>query len=408
MRFVRAAIALVVVAGAAATGLRWAGTGQADVPGLGDVDWGEFTPLSPERILDTRQGIGAAANTPIGPGGSIEVVVAGRAGVPTSGVTAVVLNVTATEPTEPSFVTVHPAGTARPNASTVNVLRGQSVPNLAVAKLGAGGKLAVYNDSGATHVLFDVMGWYANSAAVGTKSRLRTISPSRLLDTRIGGTALGAGQSIDLQVTGRAEVPAGATAAVLNVTATRASAGTFVTVYPGDLAAVPPVSNLNAQPNQTVPNLVMVRLAANGTVKLYNYAGSTDVVVDVVGYYDRVYADNKGQVMAIPPTRKVDTRETRNPLGPNQVALMQFSTTNVGGVILNVTVTNPTEASFLTVFPATNGEQTMLPTASNLNFERAQTVANLVTVKVPPNGVVVFYNYAGTVDVVVDVVGLVS
>ncbi len=70
--------------------------------------------------------------------------------------------------------------------------------------------------------------------------------------------------------------------------------------------------------------------------------------------------------------------------------------------VLNVTVTNPTDAGFLTVFP--EGE-TPMPTVSNLNFSSGETVANLVTVPLSATGGVTIYNSAGSTDVVADVEG---
>ena len=45
------------------------------------------------------------------------------------------------------------------------------------------------------------------------------------------------------------------------------------------------MSNLNFVPGQTVPNLVMVRIGTNAKISLYNSAGSTDLIADVVGYF---------------------------------------------------------------------------------------------------------------------------
>ena len=71
------------------------------------------------------------------------------------------LNVTATEPTALSFLTAWPAGEARPLASNLNYGPGQTVPNLVVVKVGAGGVVNLYNSSGSTHVVADLAGWYA-------------------------------------------------------------------------------------------------------------------------------------------------------------------------------------------------------------------------------------------------------
>ena len=79
-------------------------------------------------------------------------------------------------------------------------------------------------------------------------------------------------------------MPAGATGLVADVTATNGTTGSFVTVFP-DGVAKPNSSNLNFGPGQTIPNLVTVKLAANGKVDLYNELGYVDLVADAVGYY---------------------------------------------------------------------------------------------------------------------------
>jgi len=73
---------------------------------------------------------------------------------------------------------------------------------------------------------------------------------------------------------------------VLNVTVTNPTAPSFLTVWPSDAASQPTASDLNYVAGQTSPNLVVVRLGADGSISLYNAAGSTDVIIDVVGYYN--------------------------------------------------------------------------------------------------------------------------
>ena len=120
-----------------------------------------YNSLSPARILDTREGNGAPA-APLGSGKTLDLQVTGRGGVPSSGVSAVVLNVTVTEPSAGGFLTAFPTGEARPNASNLNFTAGQTVPNLVVAKLGAGGKASLYNPFGSVQVIADVAGWYGS------------------------------------------------------------------------------------------------------------------------------------------------------------------------------------------------------------------------------------------------------
>ena len=80
--------------------------------------------------------------------------------MPASGVSAVVLNVIATEPTAVSFLTAFPTGQVRPLASNLNFRGGQTVPNLVAVKLGSGGKVSLFNAAGGVHAIADVAGWY--------------------------------------------------------------------------------------------------------------------------------------------------------------------------------------------------------------------------------------------------------
>ena len=119
----------------------------------------DFTPLTPARIVDTRDGTGGFAGQ-VGPGATINPKVTGVGAVPATGVGAVVLNVTVTAGTAPSFLTVYPDGQSRPEASNLNFTAGQSVPNLVVAKVGTDGRVRAFNYAGSVHVIFDVVGWF--------------------------------------------------------------------------------------------------------------------------------------------------------------------------------------------------------------------------------------------------------
>ncbi len=130
----------------------------ADVAGWygtnGTSPAGMFTPVAPSRLLDTRSG------ATIGAAGTVHLQVTGRGGVPASGVSAVVLNVTVTEPSSTGFLTAWPGGEGRPLASNLNYVSGQTVPNLVVVKVGAGGVVDLFNSTGSTHVVADVAGWF--------------------------------------------------------------------------------------------------------------------------------------------------------------------------------------------------------------------------------------------------------
>ena len=122
-------------------------------------DNASYHPLSPARILDTRSGNGAPKAKP-GSGATMDLQVTGRGGVPSSGVSAVVMNVTVTQPSAGGHLTAWPTGSSLPLASNLNFVAGQTVPNLVVAKVGTGGKLNLRNNFGQVHVVADAVGWY--------------------------------------------------------------------------------------------------------------------------------------------------------------------------------------------------------------------------------------------------------
>ena len=372
-----------------------------------------YRPLEPARILDTRNGTGGFSAA-VGPAGTIAVPVAGRGGVPATGASAVVLNVTVTQPTAETFLTVFPNGTPRPLASNLNVLAGQTVPNLVTAKLGADGKVAMYNHSGTVHVVADVVGWYGEVGAPGG-SRLNPLAPARVLDTRTGtggfGSPVGAASTISPLVTGVGGVPAaGVTAVVLNVTVTEPTAETFLTVFPSGTTR-PLASNLNAIAGRTVPNLVIAKVGADGRVSVYNHSGRAHVIFDVVGWFGADGAPAGSRFHPLVPARVLDTRNGTGglggPVGPGATIFPTIAGQGgvpLGGVtavVLNVTVTQPTAETYVTVFPS----GTTPPLASNLNVLPGQTVPNLVVARVGPDGKVSVYNNTGTLHVVIDVVG---
>src|SRR4051794_17860736 len=221
----------------------------------------KFTPVTPSRILDTRTGLGAPMAA-VPSNGSIDLQVTGVGAVPSSGVVAVALNLTATNATLPGFVTAWPTGTQRPTVSNLNVTHtGQTIPNFTIVRVGDGGRVSLYALN-RLDLVADVAGYWT-AATSSHDGRYVAAGPVRVLDTRSG---LGGPQqpvpglsSITVQMTGTPGVPArGVSAVVLNVTATNATGPGFVTVWPTDKAQ-PVASSLNVEHvGQTIPNFVIV------------------------------------------------------------------------------------------------------------------------------------------------------
>jgi hypothetical protein len=385
-------------------------------------NFGVLTPPTfPARILDTRAGFATIDGLFAGGGAfaaaaSRDLLVAGRGGVPASSATAALLNLTATNTTASGFVTAWPSGTTFPLASNLNFTAGQTVPNLALAKLGNGGNVSLFNSAGSTDLIADVA-WYFNAA-----SQVTALVPARVLDTRPGFStvdgqfagigALNAGQKLDLKVTGRGGLPAnGVGSVVMNVTVTGPSASGFITAWPSGQAQ-PLASNLNFVAAQTVPNLVITGVGTNGAVSLFNSAGSTQLIADVTGWFP-----SGAQLTSLTPARLLDTRAGFATIdgqfsgGGAMTALGTLDLT-VGGrggvpasgaeaVVLNVTAVSPSTTGFAAVWPSGYAQ----PNASNLNFTPGQTRPNLVISAIGSNGKVTLFNSAGTTHMVVDVLG---
>jgi hypothetical protein len=243
---------------------------------------GRFRPVPPSRVLDTRGG----APVGYGAGGALALTVTGRGGIPATGVSAVVLNLTVTNPSAAGFLAVYPAGTAWPGNSNLNFSAGQTIPNRVIAPVGAGGAISILGSVDRADVVVDVGGWFTDgsdpAASGGAYSGAR---PARLLDTRSGIGAVGTGGTYHLVVAGAGAAPAtGVTAVALNVTAVNVSAPSFVAVYP-DGSSYQVTSDLNTDPTRISTNLVIVKVGSGGRVDLYNSSGWVDLVVDLMGWY---------------------------------------------------------------------------------------------------------------------------
>lgn len=362
---------------------------------------GGYHPVTPARVLDTRTSGG-----PIGAGATRSLGVLGLGGVPASGVRAVAMNVTVTGGTAPSVLTVWPTGQARPVASNLNWVPGDTRPNLVVSATGVLGAVDLYNLAGSVQVVADVIGWYDDGSVVGGAD-LHPLTPSRILDTRDGtGSAtspFGPGESRILEVAGRGGVPAsGATAAVLNVTVTDPTDSSFLTIWPSDVAR-PLASSLNWPAGATRPNLVVAPLAADGSLALYNLTGQVEVIADVVGWYG---GTDGSHFVAQSPVRILDTRPSGFPLAQGESRTLTVAgsggvPTWANAVVLNLTGTEPTAATFVTAWPA----GVPRPLASSLNLGAGETVPNLVVVPLGTGGAISLYNNLGRVHLVADVVG---
>ncbi|MFE4518260.1 hypothetical protein ACFRMQ_29240, partial [Kitasatospora sp. NPDC056783] len=140
---------------------------------------GAFVPAGPTRLLDTRDGTGTGGVVRPLAQSRLVLDVSQVAGNPSVKPTAVVLNVTVTNPTRSSHLTVYPAGGNQPITSNLNFLPGQTVPNLVTVPTGTDGRIVFSNNDGTTDVIADLAGYYTLDKAAST---FVANGPTRLLD----------------------------------------------------------------------------------------------------------------------------------------------------------------------------------------------------------------------------------
>lgn len=393
---------------------------------------GEFHPLPPQRVLDTRSGtnIAAGARALVPDEGSVfQVPLSGRGGLPAMGeghdVLGIAASITVVDPTQPGYLSAFGTGGPEGTSSIVNFGTGENVPNMAILAPGDGGSVSVrlvsQGAAGTAHVLIDVFGWFSTSDHPEQGSRLIPVGPGRIFDSRqaaFGATPIAGGSATRVQVRGATSldprqeniVPpdADVTGALLNITAVNQgpqSASTFVSVLPVEPApgAPPTTSNLNLRRDHVMANLVLTPVGPDGSIWLYNSAGDTHLIVDVVAYLQpRPVSTREGRVIPLlRPFRTFDTRQAE--FGASTLGAGQAETWSLacfvadvridgrwvgaqGAVLGNLTATGleprpdwpswaPPVESYLTVFPARSDDD-RLPTASNVNVRQGQSVAN--------------------------------
>lgn len=252
----------------------------------------------------------------------------------------------------------------------------------------------------------------ASATAPAATGAYHALSPTRILDTRVGVGApqspVAARGSISLDLSKVTGVAPGDTV-VLNVTVTAPTALGYVTAYP-DGSQLPIASNLNFVAGLTVANLTVVRIGDDDKVALYNGShGTVELVADLEGYFaGSQNANDQGAFGALPsPTRLLDTRGSagHGPVGAHQSVSFALGNTippGVSAVVLNVTVANPSALGYISAY-ADGGAK---PSSSNLNFVPGQIVPNLVVAPVGADGKVALYNgSSGTVQLIADAAG---
>ncbi len=385
------------------------GGNTCDTTGTPNDPFPAFAPLAPARYADSRDEHtfdGRYRNTGPRPAKTTwEIEIAGRGQVPLDA-SAAVVNVTVLDGTGPGFATVYPCGDV-PTTSSVNYGSGTVEANEVVGKLSPTGTICVFTTAQA-NVIVDVVGY------VTAESPYEPLRPRRFADSRDEATLDGrfrdTGQrrsttTWEIDVAGRGEVPADATAVVANVTVTGGVTPGFATVFP--CGTVPLASSLNYGSGITRPNEVVTRLSSRGTLCVYTLT-DVDVIVDVVGYLpaapgitvatQRRYADSRVERTFDGAFRATGTRRGGT-TWEIEMAGRGDIPPDAETVIANITVIGRGGPGFATVYPCGD-----VPTASSLNYASGAVRANETIAKLSSNGTLCVFTLTDA-EVIVDIGG---
>jgi hypothetical protein len=335
-----------------------------------------YTPITPVRTLDTRTSYGV-----IGAGQSISVPVAG---VP-SDAAAVALNMAVINAGGAGYAVFGPNN----GISSINYPAGEVVSGATVAPI-PGGRLAV-TTTDAAHLIADVTGYFS-----GTGAGLVAAPYRRVFDSRSSGAA-GAGQ--ELWIDARGVLPAGATAAMVNLAIVAPAQAGFLAAGPCGVALG--TSSVNFKAGQTVATHATVPVR-DGSFCIRS-TSVAHVIVDV----GSAFVNGQGaSFTAVAPVRLMDTRAPNSAitgrLAPGQEVRIPLETLpgapSSGAVSVTLTVAGPQVPGWLSAGPCgTLGQH------SNLNFGLEGARANQAIL--PVAGGLCLLSSA-TADVIVDLTGV--
>jgi hypothetical protein len=307
----------------------------------------------------------------------------GRCGIP-SGAKAYSVNVTAVPAGPLSFLSLWDGDTPRPLVSTLNSFHGGVVSNAAVVRAGFNNGIAVYT-ADRIDVILDMNGYFTENPQA---MAFYTLPPCRVADTRLPAFASLGPPSLAADTTrnfalaaGTCQIPNWATAYSLNATVVPATTLSYLTLWPTG-SGRPLVSTLNSFDGAVIGNAAIVPAGANGSVSAYA-TNSTELVLDVNGYFGATGNLNALRFHAIIPCRVLDTRTAAfgapHPGG-------QTRDYRVGGgcgipsdaraYSLNITAVPPGPLTYLSVWPAGTSQ----PSVSTLNSLSGRMTANAAIV----------------------------
>ena len=342
-----------------------------------------FVPMTPCRLVDTRNATGPFGAPSIAGDTSRSFVIPGSACAVPPTATAYSLNVTVIPRAGLGYLTVWPTGVEQPVVSTLNS-DGRVKANAAIVPAGNSGAISVYATD-TTDLVLDINGYFepvTDTAALA----FYPLTPCRVADTRNASGALGGPSLVGSQtrafpiLSSACNIPSSAQAYSLNFTAVPQAGLGYLSAWPTG-QAWPGVSTLNAPPTDpVVANAAIVPAGTSGQINVLG-SNNTDVVIDINGYFALANSAPGGQALyTVAPCRVLDTRSSsgsfNGALPVNVTGSSCGIASSAEAFVLNATVVPTGGLGYLTLWP----EDEAQPLVSTLNADDGVITSNMAIV----------------------------
>jgi hypothetical protein len=368
-----------------------------------------FVPVTPCRVVDTRMPAGPFGGPALSGGGSRNFSISsGSCGISADAL-AYSLNVTVVPHGTLGYLTVWPAGQARPVASTLNSMDGRVKANAVIVPAGSNGAISAYVTD-AADIIIDVNGYFVPQGTSGALA-FYPVTPCRVMDTRqpagsLGGPTLLAGQARQAPIRdSQCGLPDSVSAYVLNFTAIPQNRHLdYLSVWPSG-SPMPLVSTLNAPTGTITANTAIVPAGTGGAITLYA-TDATDLAIDLYGYFAPPGPGGLS-FYGITPCRAVDTRGPSGPLGGPALSGQRdlplgssgCTPSNAAAYFLNATVAPHEPLGYLSIWPT--GQY--MPVVSMLNAIDGAVTSNAAIVTASNQSIAVFAT--NWTDLILDITG---
>jgi hypothetical protein len=354
---------------------------------------GDFVSTSPhQQMLDTRSGVGAPM-AKLTAGKNITVQATGVAGVPSSGVRAVLVDLTAVSPSAASYVEAWPTGTTKPSNAILRVISGVSASSSVIIDVGTGGQTDFYNSAGTLDLVAAVEGYFTTGTAGTGSGGYVPVPGARVVSTPSGigvpKAQIAAGKSVTATLAGVAGIPSDAYA--VYGTAQVASATVAGNIKAGAYGVTEPYSAMNYGTGNTTSGM-MLRLSGGKVTFVNGGSAAINLYFDVEGYVSADSGHGYGY-RSSPPTTLVPAQTLAGG------ADYDFQLSGRGGVptqgaaaaVLSLTAVNATGTGYVRAYPIEG------PTGEpNLTWDTGETPVSETLVPLGASGKIRLHNYGTT------------